>query len=43
MRSLNWAMARKLSPRSDAILEVLTSDKDAKVREMAAYVLLQNG
>ncbi len=27
----------------DAILEVLTSDKDAKVREMAAYVLLQMG
>ena len=31
------------APALDAILEVLTSDKDAKVREMAAYVLLQMG
>ena len=31
------------APALDAILEVLTSDKDANVREMAAYVLLQMG
>lgn len=31
------------APALDAILEILTDDKDAKNREMAAYVLLQMG
>jgi len=31
------------APALDLVLEVLTDDSDAKVREMAAYVLLQMG
>lgn len=31
------------APALDVILEVLTDDKDAKNREMAAYVLMQMG